>query len=72
MAKLHLPRLPGLIRARWKACSAPAGKGRKVRNRRSSLPRAPTKVRLQTDLPTLAPARQPFLGQGLRVSAASR
>src|SRR5260370_32648048 len=30
----------------------------------SSLPRAPAKVRSQTDLPTLALARQPFLGQG--------
>jgi hypothetical protein len=29
------------------------------------LPRAPAKVRSQTDLPTLALARQPFLGQGL-------
>ncbi len=29
----------------------------------SSLPRAPAKVRSQTDLPTLALARQPFLGQ---------
>ena len=33
----------------------------------SSLPRAPAKVRSQTDLPTLALARQQFLGQGLRV-----
>ena len=38
----------------------------------SSLPRAPAKVRSQTDLQTLALARQPFLGQGLRVIAASR
>jgi hypothetical protein len=29
-------------------------------------------VRSQTDLPTLALARQPFLGQGLRVIATSR
>jgi hypothetical protein len=38
----------------------------------SSLPRAPAKVRSQTDLPTLALAHQPFLGQGLRVIAACR
>ena len=38
----------------------------------SALPRAPAKVRSQTDLPTLALARQPFLGQGLSVIAASR
>jgi hypothetical protein len=38
----------------------------------SSFPRAPAKVRSQTDSPTLALARQPFLGQGLRVIAASR
>jgi hypothetical protein len=38
----------------------------------SPLPRAPARVRSQTDLPTLALARQPFLGQGLRVIAASR
>jgi hypothetical protein len=37
-----------------------------------SLPRAPTKVRSQTELPTLGVARQPVLGQGLRVIAASR
>jgi hypothetical protein len=38
----------------------------------SSLPCAPAKVRSQTELPTLALARPPFLGQGLRVIAASR
>jgi hypothetical protein len=37
-----------------------------------SLPRAPAKVRSQTDLPTVVLARHPLLGPVLRVIAASR
>ena len=36
----------------------------------ASFARAPSKDRSQTELPTLAPARQPFLGQALSSGAA--